>query len=119
MFAFGLWDTHTRTLRLARDRFGEKPLYHGWVGEGQQTAFVFGSELKALRAYPVFNNSVSREALALYMRLTYAPAPHSIYQNIYKLEPRCLLTLSNGIPVAPSQPLRSPAQRGGLKLQRW
>ena len=119
MFAFALWDRHTSTVHLARDRFGEKPLYYGWVGEGQQAAFVFGSELKALRAYPGFSNAVSREALALYMRFTYVPAPHSIYQNIYKLEPGCLLTFSDGVPVAPNRPLRPPAQHAGLRLQRW
>ena len=89
MFAIALWDRRERTLHLARDRFGEKPLYYGWVNG----AFVFGSELKALRAYPGFTNPVSREALALYMRFTYVPAPHSIYQGIYKLEPGCLLSV--------------------------
>ena len=94
MFAIALWDTQTRTLHLARDRFGEKPLYYGWVGSGANAAFVFGSELKALRAYPGFANQVSREALALYMRFTYVPAPYSIYQSIFKLEPGCVLTFT-------------------------
>ena len=94
-----------RTLHLARDRFGEKPLYYGWVNG----AFVFGSELKALRAYPGFANPVSREALALYMRFTYVPAPHSIYQGIYKLEPGCLLSVCGQPPkMADFQPLRPP-----------
>jgi len=119
MFAIALWDTHTRTLHLARDRIGEKPLYYGWVGNGNNAAFVFGSELKALRAYPGFANPVSREALALYMRFTYVPAPHSIYQNIFKLEPGCMLTVSGGVPVAPNTPLRPPATLGGLTLHRW
>ena len=92
MFAFALWDTHTRTLHLARDRFGEKPLYYGWVNG----TFVFGSELKALRAYPDFGNLINREALALYMRFCYVPAPHSIYQDIYKLEPGCALSIESG-----------------------
>jgi asparagine synthase (glutamine-hydrolysing) len=47
MFAIALWDRQTHTLTLARDRFGEKPLYYGWVGRGAERAFVFGSELKA------------------------------------------------------------------------
>jgi asparagine synthase (glutamine-hydrolysing) len=93
MFAIALWDKQNKKLTLARDRFGEKPLYYGWANG----AFVFGSELKALRAYPGFNNPVSREALAQYMRFTYVPAPLSIYQNIFKLEPGCLLTL-DGLP---------------------
>ena len=92
MFAIALWDKQTRTLTLARDRFGEKPLYYGWVGQGAERAFVFGSELKALKAHPGFDASVSREALAQYMRFMYVPAPLSIYEGIYKLEPGCFLT---------------------------
>ena len=116
MFAIALWDRRERTLHLARDRFGEKPLYYGWVNG----AFVFGSELKALRAYPGFANPVSREALALYMRFTYVPAPHSIYQGIYKLEPGCLLSVC-GQPekMADFQPLRPPATLEGITLRRW
>jgi asparagine synthase (glutamine-hydrolysing) len=126
MFAIALWDAQTRTLHLARDRFGEKPLYYGWVGSGSNAAFVFGSELKALRAYPGFTNPVSREALALYMRFTYVPAPHSIYQNIFKLEPGCVLSFNAAVPpsagallTAPAQPLRPPATQGAVSLQRW
>ena len=123
MFAIALWDTQTRTLHLARDRFGEKPLYYGWTGPVAYPAFVFGSELKALRSYPGFNNPVSREALALYMRFTYVPAPQSIYEGIYKLEPGCLLTL-NYAPqhqplVAPALVLRPPTTHAGLTLSRW
>jgi len=116
MFAIALWDRRERTLHLARDRFGEKPLYYGWVNG----AFVFGSELKALRAYPGFANPVSREALALYMRFTYVPAPHSIYQGIYKLEPGCLLSVC-GRPeiMADFQPLRPPVTGQGMTLRRW
>ena len=119
MFAIALWDVQTRTLHLARDRFGEKPLYYGWVGSGGNAAFVFGSELKALRAYPGFGNPVSREALALYMRFSYVPAPHSIYQGIYKLEPGCLLSISGVVPTVAGIPLRAPATVGGLMLRRW
>jgi asparagine synthase (glutamine-hydrolysing) len=94
MFAFGLWDREEHTLTLARDRFGEKPLYYGWVGQGLSRAFAFASELKALRAYPGFNNAVNRQALAQYLRFTYVPAPLSIFEGISKLEPGCLLTVS-------------------------
>jgi asparagine synthase (glutamine-hydrolysing) len=95
MFSIVLWDTQKRTLYLVRDRFGEKPLYYGWVKteSSNESAFVFGSELKALCDYPGFSNQVSREALALYMRFTYVPAPYSIYQNIFKIEPGCMLTI--------------------------
>lgn len=90
MFAFALWDRHTRTLTLGRDRLGEKPLYYGWQGE----TFLFGSELKALRAHPAFMAEVDRNALALLLRHNYIPAPYSIYQGISKLLPGCLLTVS-------------------------
>ena len=119
MFAIALWDRRDRTLQLARDRFGEKPLYYGWVGGGGEPAFVFGSELKALRAHPGFDNPVHRGALALYMRYLYVPAPHSIHQGLYKLEPGCLLRIAAPLPGAPSAALRPPARHGSLQLQRW
>ena len=90
MFAIALWDRAERRLTLARDRIGEKPLFYGWVHE----AFVFGSELKAWRAYPGFDNPVSRDALALYLQHCAVPAPYSIYQDIFKVEPGCVLSLS-------------------------
>jgi len=93
MFAIALWDKNEQTLTLARDRFGEKPLYYGWAGQGSDQAFLFASELKALRAYPGFDNPVNRGALALYMQYSAVPAPYSIYENIYKLQPGFILTL--------------------------
>lgn len=83
MFAFALWDRQEHSLWLARDRFGEKPLYYGW----NRGVFLFGSELKALRAFPGFDAPVDRQALALYLRDNNVPAPFSIYQGIYKLLP--------------------------------
>lgn len=83
MFSIALWDRDKRVLSLARDRFGEKPLYYGWVNK----SFVFGSELKAIKAYPGFNNSICRRALSNYLRFMYVPAPQSIYVDIFKLEP--------------------------------
>src|SRR5205814_4458931 len=64
MFAFALWDRHAHTLSLVRDRAGEKPLYYGWTGN----TFIFGSELKALRAHPEWHGEVNRGALALLVR---------------------------------------------------
>lgn len=141
MFAIALWDTQMHSLHLIRDRFGEKPLYYGWVktSKSRVPAFVFGSELKAIRAYPGFSNPICREALALYMRFTYIPAPYSIYKNIYKLEPGCMLSVkteSNGINFLnfhllsdnsndphlkniPEGPLRPPAIHDGLRMHRW
>jgi asparagine synthase (glutamine-hydrolysing) len=89
MFAVAVWDRKERSLSLARDRFGEKPLYYGWTGG----AFLFASELKALKVYPGFNNPLNRRAIALLLARTYIPAPHSIYEGIHKLEPGCILTV--------------------------
>ena len=89
MFAFALWDAQTRELHLVRDRLGEKPLYYGWIGN----LFLFGSELKALRAHPSFTASINREGLFLYLRYNCIPAPHSIYKNIYKVPPSTMLSL--------------------------
>lgn len=94
MFAIALWDRQTRTLTLARDRMGEKPLYYGWQGVGNQRVFLFGSELKALKVHPAFNAKIDRGALCLLLRHNYIPAPYSIYQGIAKLEPGCLLSVS-------------------------
>ena len=70
MFAIALWDRRDRVLRLVRDRFGEKPLYYGWVGGD----FVYGSELKSLRTHARFDNGINREALGLLAARTYIPA---------------------------------------------
>lgn len=83
MFAFGLWDSAERTLFLARDRMGEKPLYYGNNGG----SFLFGSELKSFKAHPNWQAKIDRNALTLYMRHNYVPAPWSIYQGISKLPP--------------------------------
>ena len=89
MFAFALWDKEAGSLTLGRDRLGEKPLYYGWQGD----AFLFGSELKALKAHPAFRAGIDRDAIALLMRHNYIPAPHSIHEGISKLAPGCLLTV--------------------------
>ncbi|MGB6241300.1 MAG: asparagine synthase (glutamine-hydrolyzing) [Castellaniella sp.] len=94
MFAFAVWDRQDQTLTLGRDRLGEKPLYYGWQGQGDAACFLFGSELKALRAHPRFAAAIDRDALCLLMRHNYIPAPHSIYQGIRKLPAACLLTVS-------------------------
>jgi len=93
MFAIALWDREEKVLTLARDRMGEKPLYYGWQGSGNERVFLFGSELKALKAHPAFAAEIDRGALCLLLRHNYIPAPYSIYQGIAKLEPGCLLSV--------------------------
>jgi len=83
MFALALWDRTRRTVTLARDRMGEKPLYYGI----QNGVLLFGSELGALRCHPAFEGRLSRQALALLLKFAYVPAPHSIYAGIGKLPP--------------------------------
>jgi len=92
MFAFALWDRKERTLTLARDRFGEKPLYYGMVAG----RLLFASELKALRADPEFSAEIELGALALYLKRNCVPAPHSIYRGIKKLPPATWLTFKLG-----------------------
>ncbi len=94
MFAFAVWDRKERMLTLGRDRIGEKPLYYGWQGHGNNAVFLFGSELKALRAHPAFENKINRGAISLLLRHNYIPAPYSIYEGIAKLLPGSLLTVS-------------------------
>jgi asparagine synthase (glutamine-hydrolysing) len=110
MFALALWDKAERTLQLARDRFGEKPLYYGWSAG----AFVFASELKAIRALPGFANDVDRQALRLLAARAYIPAPLSIYRGIYKLEPGCILTARGDAWRSHVEP--AEARRGGGKI---
>lgn len=92
MFAMAVWDRRERTLTLIRDRLGIKPLY--WAKFGG--LFMFGSELKALRAYPGWEPRIDRGAVASYMRFNYVPAPQTIYQGVHKLEPGTILTLPWG-----------------------
>src|SRR6266481_3281946 len=94
MFAFAVWDRETRALHLARDRFGEKPLYYAWMGN----TFMFASELKALRAHPLFQDKIDRNALALYLRYNYVPTSHCIYKGAFKLPPATFLTLTTSNP---------------------
>lgn len=96
MFAIALWDREQRSLTLARDRIGEKPLYYGWQGSGAQKTLLFGSELKALHAHPSFRASVDRQSLVLFMRHGYVPAPRSIHDGIAKVPPGCLVVLRPG-----------------------
>jgi asparagine synthase (glutamine-hydrolysing) len=88
MFAIVLWDRRDHALHLIRDRLGEKPLYYGSF----DGTLLFGSELKALRAHPVWHSDISLGALSLYLRHNYVPAPYSIYENVSKVVPGTIVT---------------------------
>lgn len=97
MFAFAVWDRSAQSLFLARDRMGEKPLYFGRSGN----SFIFGSELKALKAHPDWHGEIDRSVLSLYLRHGYVPEPHCIYRNIYKLKPAHCIEIKDGVPGTP------------------
>lgn len=89
MFALALYDKKEQMLLLARDRVGEKPLYYGFIGK----TFAFASEIGAITCLDGFQAPVDQGILETYFRYGYIPAPHSIYQGIYKLEPGRILKL--------------------------
>lgn len=90
MFSLGLWDRREQVLHLVRDRLGIKPLYFGWAGD----ALVFGSELKALREHPRFIGVLDETAVRSFLCYGYVPAPLSIYRQIFKLPPGCILSVA-------------------------
>lgn len=113
MFSLALWDRRERVLHLARDRFGEKPLYYGRVGK----AFAFASELKALRTLPDFDNAISRRALAQLAARSFVPAPLSIYEGIFKLLPGHILSIDvAGIAKLSTIPPVPSVRDGGMLL---
>jgi asparagine synthase (glutamine-hydrolysing) len=116
MFALAVWDRHERKLHLARDRFGEKPLYYGWVGRD----FLFSSELKSMRPHPEFNNDISRTALRLLTARLCIAAPLSIFEHIYKLEPGCILSVTaDALAQRPSAPPSERTVANGVSLERY
>jgi len=124
MFAISLWDKQLNKLYLIRDRFGEKPLYFGWIGSCKEKIFSFGSELKSLRAFQGFSNNISTIALKQYFKFMYVPVPYSIYSDIFKLEPGCMLILDGPPPKeAPRNPIHpinsSHAKYKNILVKRW
>lgn len=102
MFAFAVWDRETRELTLVRDRVGKKPLYYGWCGD----AFMFASELKALRVHPEFDADIDRDALGHFIQYAWISEPLSIYRNIRKLQPGGCITIK-----ADTAPWSAPVRR--------
>ena len=91
MFALAIFDNLDKTLTLAKDRIGEKPLYYGWLGD----TFIFSSELKAMRIHNGWNNnSIDKNSLSLYFQYGYIPSPFSIWKGISKLPPASYITIS-------------------------
>ena len=117
MYAFGLWDRTQRRLTLVRDRMGEKPLYYGTLGSGE---FVFASTLDAIAAHPGFDRPVDRNALALYLRHKYVPAPWSIREGIHKLEPGHLVDITPDAGTGTPRVVLVLLRRGGSwRHVRW
>ena len=122
MFAFALWDRKTKSLLLARDRLGIKPLYYAATPQH----VLFASQLKAFRAFPQWQPTIDDDAVAGYLRHAYIAQPHTIYREARKLAPGHILTLREGLAPAPKcfwdlrgiadrrpAPQRSGAGRGG------
>lgn len=91
MFAIALYDTKEQKLYLLRDRIGEKPLYYGFMGD----TFVFASDVACIASLDGFQNPINKDVLGIYFIHGYIPAPYSIYENIYKLEPGCILEIKS------------------------
>ena len=86
MFAFSLIDKQENKLYLVRDRFGEKPLYYGFIGDSNEKSLVFASEIHAIRKIPFFQENIDELSLDYFLRLSYIPSPLSIYKNIFKVK---------------------------------
>lgn len=97
MYAISLYDRQSKELHLARDRFGEKPLYFGF----NSGVLFFGSELKAFAPHPLWNPQVSHEALRNFFSFGNVPGPLSIYEGVFKLDPGSYITfdIGKGAPV--------------------
>lgn len=91
-FAFAVWDRHADKLTLARDRFGEKPLYYAWHGG----SFIWGSELKSLMQHPAFVRQIDPAGLARLVNFGYIGSPHSIFSGVKKLRGGCFLEIRRG-----------------------
>ena len=116
MFAIAVWDSKERKLSLIRDRFGEKPLYYGW----SKGVFIFGSELKSLRAYKGFSSQIDRNVLSLYMQYMYVPNPYSIFEDVYKIEPGCILQIDESGLSQPSKDTPfAPFNSQGISIMQW
>ena len=95
MFGIALWDTRTRTMILARDRFGEKPLFYSHAPD-DGGRLLFASELKSLLQVPGFDRTISPDAVRAYVCFGYVPTPGSIFEGVHKLPPGHFLRFADG-----------------------
>lgn len=112
MFAFAVWDRRAGKLTLARDRFGEKPLYYAWQGG----AFIWGSELKSLMQHPAFVRKIDPAGLARLVSFGYIGSPHSIFSGVKKLRGGCFLEVERG--ASPGEPQHFWDPRALLSCRR-
>ena len=103
MFAIALWDRRRDELHLVRDRFGEKPLYAGWVAG----RLAFASELKAFHALPGFAPTLDRDAVAAFLRHNCIPAPRTVFTDVAKLRPGTWVTYPGSAPPGSSPDVRT------------
>ncbi len=96
MFAICIWDRNKQTMFMARDRLGVKPFYYALLPDG---IFIFGSELKSLRAHPDLPHAIDPQAVEDYFAYGYVPEPKTIYAGAKKLAPGFMLTIRIGQPV--------------------
>lgn len=109
MFAFAWWDKRTRNLLLARDRFGQKPLYYALTADG---FFIFASEMGAIRASGLVDLHYWHEAVALYFHYGYVPEPATIYEGVFKLPAAAILEVGAGREIAPKHYWRPQFREG-------
>jgi len=117
MFAISIWDKKERILYLCRDRMGEKPIFYGWVN----SSFVFSSELKSITRLSEFSNPIDTKSLNLFFRHSCIPAPHCIFEKIFKLSPASLLVFKPSNPsevnISAYWSIPSPTPNASLSLE--
>ncbi len=123
MFAFAIWDRDKKSLFLARDRVGKKPLVYA----DEPGYFAFGSELRCLFVWPGLSREVREEAVDQFLSLQYIPSPGTIYKDVRKLPPGCWLLYENGkalirrywdLPLGGSPATRDPRQAQRLVVDK-
>ena len=110
MFSFCFYDKSKKKIFLARDKFGEKPLYYGTINNN----FVFGSELKIFNNFPNFRKKISKEAIDYFLKYSYIPEPYSIYENIFKLNSGEFLEID-----LHKIDFKNPKFLKNIKLSKW